>query len=103
MDDKNERLSGCATERRAPSDQSAPGYRGFLLYYLGCGKGRANIVASEFPFKRIVGIELSHALVEVARTNAETIHKAMPARTKIKIIEGNAVEFPEIGKNVVLF
>jgi hypothetical protein len=50
-----------------------------------------------------VGIELSHALAETARKNAEIIQKAKPARTKIEIIEGNAVEFPEIGKNVVLF
>ena len=50
-----------------------------------------------------VSKKLSHALVEIARKNAETVQKAMPARTKIEIIEGNAVEFPEVGKSVVLF
>ena len=80
-----------------------PDTRDFCFIDLGCGKGRANVVASEFPFKRIVGIELSHTLAETARKNAETIQKTMPARTKIEIIQGNAVEFPEVGKSVVLF
>jgi SAM-dependent methyltransferase len=83
--------------------RALPDTRDFCFIDLGCGKGRANVVASEFPFKRIVGIELSHALAETARKNAEIIQKAKPARTRIEIIEGNAVEFPEIGKNVVVF
>jgi SAM-dependent methyltransferase len=41
---------------------------------LGCGKGRALLVASEFPFRAIIGVELSSRLAEIARRNAE-IHK----------------------------
>ncbi len=34
---------------------------------LGCGKGRALIVAAEFPFRAITGVELSPALAAIAR------------------------------------
>ena len=36
---------------------------------LGSGKGRALLVAQEFPFKRIVGVEWSSELTAVARAN----------------------------------
>ena len=38
---------------------------------LGSGKGRALLLASEFPFKRIIGVEFSPELTEVAERNAE--------------------------------
>ncbi len=36
---------------------------------LGSGKGRVMLVASDFPFKRIVGVEISRSLCETARQN----------------------------------
>jgi SAM-dependent methyltransferase len=38
---------------------------------LGCGKGRVLMMASDLPFHRIVGVELSPALLEVARRNLD--------------------------------
>ena len=38
---------------------------------LGSGKGRALLLASEFPFKRVVGVEFSPELHEVAERNVE--------------------------------
>jgi SAM-dependent methyltransferase len=38
---------------------------------LGCGKGRVLMMASDLPFRRIVGVELSPALLEVARRNLD--------------------------------
>lgn len=37
----------------------------------GCGKGRAIVVAATFPFKRVIGIEISDPLIEIARNNAQ--------------------------------
>ena len=39
-----------------------------LLDY-GCGKGRALVVARMLPFRRLYGVDVSPALVEVARAN----------------------------------
>ncbi len=36
---------------------------------MGAGKGRAMLVASEFPFHAVLGVELNPALAAVARTN----------------------------------
>jgi SAM-dependent methyltransferase len=44
-------------------------YPEFTFVDIGCGKGRALLVASDFPFKRIIGVELSAALTRVAQEN----------------------------------
>jgi SAM-dependent methyltransferase len=44
----------------------------FTFVDLGCGKGRALLVAAELPFQRIVGIELSTDLCQIARENTRT-------------------------------
>lgn len=36
---------------------------------LGCGKGRAVMLASELPFREVIGVELSPSLCESARAN----------------------------------
>ncbi len=63
----------------------------------GCGKGRALIVATEFAFRRILGIELAPGLVTAARHNAQIVEKQYPQRTKIEVVQGDAtaVPFPE--------
>jgi SAM-dependent methyltransferase len=47
--------------------------RDYVFVDLGCGKGRATTVAGEFPFRAVVGVELSAALAATARANAATI------------------------------
>ncbi len=41
----------------------------FSFVDMGSGKGRALLVASEFPFKKIVGVELSAPLHDIAQEN----------------------------------
>jgi SAM-dependent methyltransferase len=61
---------------------------------IGCGKGRAMFVASEFPFRRISGIELSPNLTKVARRNSAIVARRFPSRPPVEAIEGNAITFP---------
>jgi SAM-dependent methyltransferase len=70
---------------------------------LGCGKGRPLLVASEFPFRHIVGVELSAPLAEVGRRNAAIMARRHPQRTAIQIVEGDASAFPMPAGDVVLF
>jgi SAM-dependent methyltransferase len=70
---------------------------------LGCGKGRAMVVASEFPFRRIAGIELSPDLTKVARRNIATLQRRFPARPPLEAVEGNAITFPLPKAKLVLF
>lgn len=41
----------------------------FTFVDIGSGKGAAVLMASEFPFKRLVGVELSADLVEISKRN----------------------------------
>lgn len=70
---------------------------------LGCGKGRPMLVASEFPFRDIVGVELSPPLAEVARKNAAIIGTRYPGRTPVRVEVGDATAYPMPEGDVVLF
>jgi SAM-dependent methyltransferase len=41
----------------------------FIFVDFGSGKGRTLLLASEFPFKRVIGVEFSPALHEIAQKN----------------------------------
>ncbi|HEY3519171.1 MAG TPA: class I SAM-dependent methyltransferase [Gammaproteobacteria bacterium] len=70
---------------------------------LGCGKGRPLAVASEFPFRRIVGIEIAPELAAVARSNAAILASRHPDRRPIEIEIGDATTPTPPGEHVVYF
>ena len=57
---------------------------------LGCGKGRALIVAAEFPFRALIGIELVPYLCRIARRNVEKLRPRECYADRISILEGDA-------------
>lgn len=57
---------------------------------LGCGKGRPLLVASEFPFQRVVGVEIAPRLAEIARHNAATVSRRGGQQTPIEVEIGDA-------------
>ena len=57
----------------------------------GSGKGRAVAVAATFNFKRVVGIELSEHLVEIAKFNVENMRRKKAG--KIEILQMDATHF----------
>src|SRR4029077_1295933 len=67
--------------------------RDYVFIDVGCGKGRAAIAASEFPFREIIGIELSAELADIARRNVLKISERFPDRPPIAIHAGNALDF----------
>jgi SAM-dependent methyltransferase len=71
-----------------------PDHHNLTFFDLGCGKGRALAVASEFSFRRIVGIELVPFLASAARVNAEIMHRQCPRRTQIEVVENDASATP---------
>ncbi len=80
-----------------------PPLDGFTFVDLGCGKGRALVVATEFPFADIVGVELSSALVGVARANAAVVSRNFPNRTRIRVVESDALGHEMPAGNIVLY
>lgn len=70
---------------------------------IGCGKGRPLVVASEFPYQRLLGVELAPQLVAVARTNAAVIAARHPERCAIEIELGDATAVSVPAERVVYF
>lgn len=59
---------------------------------IGCGKGRALVIASEYPFRRIIGVELNPDLAAAARANARRVGRRFPDRTTMDVRVGDASE-----------
>ena len=66
---------------------------------LGCGRGRALIVAAEFPFRSLVGYELYPFIAGVGRKNVAKVKLSQ----RVKIVESDASRpaLPSEGKAVV--
>ncbi len=80
-----------------------PDYRNYAFVDLGCGKGRPLVLASEFPFARVLGVEISPALAAIARANAAAVAAAHPTRTPIEVFVGDASTAPVPGRRVVYY
>jgi predicted RNA methylase len=59
---------------------------------LGCGKGRAVLLASELGFREVVGVELNAGLAEIARANVAIWTAMGMARSPIRIECRDATE-----------
>ena len=62
----------------------------YVFIDLGCGKGRPLLVASEFPFQRVVGVEMAPRLAEIARQNAATVSRRRGQQVPIEVQVGDA-------------
>jgi SAM-dependent methyltransferase len=76
---------------------------------VGAGKGRGLLVASEFRFRKVVGIELNPSLATIARQNVAhwtASHAEDPTSeplAPIQIVEGDALDFDLPNTPVLLF
>ena len=70
---------------------------------LGCGKGRPLLVASEFPFQRVVGVEMAPRLVEIARQNAAALSRRRGQHIPIEVQVGDATTTAAPAVRVVYF
>jgi hypothetical protein len=66
----------------------------FVFIDLGSGKGKPLLVASDFPFKRIIGVEFSAELHEIAQQNIR-IYKSPSQRCKdLESVCIDALKYP---------
>ena len=70
---------------------------------LGCGKGRALVVASERPFRRVIGVEIAAELAAAAAANAQSIRTKHPGRPEIEVLQADAASFTPPPGPLVLF
>jgi len=69
---------------KAVLNEWAPDFTSLTFIDFGSGMGRALLMASEKPFKKVIGVEFSHELAEISKKNLANFS---PARRKCGEIE----------------
>ena len=65
----------------------------FAFIDLGAGMGRAMLLASEYRFRTITGVELNPTLARIGQRNIARWREAGRARAPLRMVCGDAVEF----------
>jgi SAM-dependent methyltransferase len=60
---------------------------------VGCGKGRAVLLAAEIPFRNVIGVELNPELANLAQRNVAQWQRATKSKAKIRAIQQDAMNF----------
>ncbi len=75
----------------------------FTFIDLGSGKGRALLLARDYPFRRIFGVELLPELHEVARQNVARLPEGEQARFELVCTDARQFNFPNDPTFLYLF
>ncbi len=75
----------------------------FVFVDLGSGKGRTLLMASDYPFLRIVGVELLPALHQAALENLSKYQSELQKCFALESIYADATEFPLPEEQTVLY
>jgi len=75
----------------------------YTLIDFGCGKGRVLLVAAEFPFHKIIGLEFAPQLAEIARRNLSRYRLARRKCRNVEAITADATEFELPPETEVLY
>ena len=74
--------------------EPAISHRDFTFIDFGSGKGRALLLASEFPFKKVIGVEFSPELHEIAQRNIRTFRSERQQCREIELVCTDALQYP---------
>jgi SAM-dependent methyltransferase len=75
----------------------------FTFVDLGSGKGRALLLASRFPFRKIIGVEISAELSAAAKENVRVFAAPWQMCREIKTVCGDATAFEFPGGPMVIY
>src|SRR5208282_2393322 len=78
----------------ALQQQSHFDFREFTFIDLGSGKGRTLLLASDYPFRRIVGVELLPSLHQIAQENLQKYSSESQKCFALESICADATAFP---------
>ncbi|HEX4786585.1 MAG TPA: class I SAM-dependent methyltransferase [Candidatus Sulfotelmatobacter sp.] len=85
------------------AQQSLLDFRDFTFIDLGSGKGRTLLMASDYPFRKIVGVELLHSLHEIAEQNLRQYKSESQKCFELESICNDATAFRFPDEPLVLF
>src|SRR6267154_609155 len=74
-------------------EQTHADFRDFVFLDLGSGKGRTLLMASDYPFRRIVGVELLPALHRIAQDNLSKYRREGQKSFALEAVCADAPDF----------
>jgi len=72
---------------------SAARVKAYSFVDVGAGKGRALLLASELPFRKVIGVELNEELARIARRNILPWNQIKRTSASIRVLRQDALEF----------
>jgi SAM-dependent methyltransferase len=75
----------------------------FSFVDVGCGKGRVLLQASRYPFREIIGVEISEALHAIALRNLAQARWFFPRCSQVSVRLQDATEFQLPAGDIVLY
>ena len=74
-------------------EQIMPRSKNFTFVDLGAGKGRVLLIASRWPFRKVIGVELFEPFCELARRNVRNAASRLNCIAPIEIIHADASSY----------
>jgi SAM-dependent methyltransferase len=87
----------------ALEEQTRFDIREFTFIDLGSGKGRTLLMAADYPFRRIVGVELLPALHQIAEENLKKYSSESQKCFQLESICADAIDFPFPAEPTLLY
>jgi len=78
-------------------------FKEYVFVDFGSGKGLILLLASNFPFKKIIGVEFSPRMNEIARRNISIYKSESQKCFDLELICADAVEYPIPQENAILY
>lgn len=83
--------------------QTGKRYEDFVFIDVGTGTGRNLLLASQHPFKAVIGVEISHFLCKLAEENISRYSDTAEVRSPISLHCVDALQFQFPKENMVLY
>lgn len=78
-------------------------YSRFTFIDIGSGKGRPLLMAAEYPFRRVIGVELLPELNAIAQENLHRFPNGRKRCKQIEAVQGDATDFAFPAEPLVVF
>lgn len=92
-----------ATIRRVLRDMRIAEYNDTEFVDFGSGKGRVMLLAAEYPFKKIIGVEAARSLHETAQANLQSGARFRRLCAEVECLNVDALDYEFPDANLVLY
>ncbi len=75
----------------------------FIFVDFGSGKGKALLIAALFPFRRVIGVEFSRRLADIARANIKSYRGPARGCCEVEVVHMDAAFFLIPEEQAVLY